>query len=85
VDPKHEVGDAAQPPPPSKPRLRTKKRHSGRRARTLRPILTIHKSQGFVWNQVGNNVLCIRLPSIIRRSRLPSTGPLRASIYQRSL
>jgi len=54
VDPEHEVGDSPQPPPP-KPRLRSKKRHSGRRTRTLRPILTIHKSQGFVWNQVSNN------------------------------
>lgn len=52
VDPQHEVGDS--PPPPPRSRLRSKKRHSGRRARTLRPILTIHKSQGFVWNQVGN-------------------------------
>jgi hypothetical protein len=52
MDPEHEVGDSPQPPPP-KPRIRSKKRHSGRRARTLRPILTIHKSQGFVWNQVS--------------------------------
>ena len=58
VDPEHEVGDSPQPPPKS--RLRSKKRHPGRRARTLRPILTIHKSQGFVWNQVGNTVPCIR-------------------------
>ena len=84
VDPEHEVGDSAQPPP-SKPRIRSKKRHSGRRARTLRPILTIHKSQGFVWNQVGRNIPCIRLPRIIRRLHFSSTGPLRASIHQRSL
>lgn len=58
VDPEHEVGDSP-PSPPSKSRLRSKKRHSGRRARTLRPILTIHKSQGFVWNQVSNNVSCV--------------------------
>ena len=53
VDPEHEVVDS--PPPPPKPRIRSKKRHPTRRARTLRPILTIHKSQGFVWNQVGHN------------------------------
>lgn len=52
VDPAHEAGDS--PPPPPRSRLRPKKRHSGRRTRTLRPILTIHKSQGFVWNQVSN-------------------------------
>ena len=84
VDPEHEVGDSVQPPP-SKPRIRTKKRHSGRRTRTLRPILTIHKSQGFVWNQVGNGILCTGHPRIFRRSHLPSTGPLRASLYQRPL
>jgi len=61
MDPEHEVGDPVQPPPP-KPRLRTKKRHSGRRTRTLRPILTIHKSQGFVWNQVGNGTFCTSHP-----------------------
>ena len=82
VDPEHEAGDS--PPPPPRSRLRSKKRHSGRRARTLRPILTIHKSQGFVWNQVGN-FSCAYLPSIIKRSYLTSTGPLRASIHQRSL
>lgn len=51
VDPEHEAGDSLPPPPRS--HIRSKKRHSGRRTRTLRPILTIHKSQGFVWNQVG--------------------------------
>ena len=70
VDPEHEVVDS--PPPPQKPHLRSKKRHSGRRARTLRPILTIHKSQGFVWNQVSCNISCALLPSIIKRQYLPS-------------
>lgn len=67
VDPEHEVGDS--PPPPPKPRLRSKKRHSGRRARTLRPILTIHKSQGFVWNQD------LFVPPYIKDRYIASTSP----------
>lgn len=82
VDPEHEAGDS--PPPPQRSRLRSKKRHPGRRARTLRPILTIHKSQGFVWNQVSN-VSSVCLPKIIKRSYIVSTGSLCASIHQGSL
>lgn len=67
VDPEHEVGDS--PPSPPKPRLRSKKRHSGRRARTLRPILTIHKSQGFVWNQD------LFVPPYIKDRYIASTSP----------
>jgi hypothetical protein len=67
VDPEHEVGDS--PPPPPKPRLRSKKRHSGRRTRTLRPILTIHKSQGFVWNQD------LFVPPYIKDRYIASTSP----------
>lgn len=67
VDPEHEVGDS--PPPPPKPRLRSKKRHSGRRARALRPILTIHKSQGFVWNQD------LFVPPYIKDRYIASTSP----------
>ncbi|KAF9647865.1 hypothetical protein BDM02DRAFT_3116335 [Thelephora ganbajun] len=69
VDPEHGVGDSALQPPPSKSRLRTKKRHSGRRARTLRPILTIHKSQGFVWNQD------LFVPPYIKDRYIASTSP----------
>lgn len=69
VDPEHEAGDSLPPPP--RPRLRSKKPHPGRRTRTLRPILTIHKSQGFVWNQVSNSPpVC--LPGTIKRSCLSS-------------
>ena len=82
VDPEHEEGDS--PPPPPRSRLPTKKRRSGRRARTLRPILTIHKSQGFVWNQVCD-LSSAHLTSIIKRSYVASTGPLCAPIHQRSL
>ena|ERR1700722_12403804 len=43
------------------PEPESPKRRHGRKRResvvTLRPILTIHKSQGFVWNQVGTRVL----------------------------
>ncbi|KAF9790809.1 hypothetical protein BJ322DRAFT_1038279 [Thelephora terrestris] len=67
VDPEHEVADLPPPPPP--PRLRPKKRHSGRRARTLRPILTIHKSQGFVWNQD------LFVPPYIKDRYIASTSP----------
>lgn len=67
VDPEHEVRDPTPPPP--KPRIRTKKRHSGRRARTLRPILTIHKSQGFVWNQD------LFVPPYIKDRYIASTSP----------
>lgn len=78
VDPEHEVEDPVQPPQ-SKPRLRSKKRHSGHRSRTLRPILTIHKSQGFVWNQVGSDTPLYPppeddqtlIPFIIRTSSCP--------------
>jgi hypothetical protein len=50
VEPEHPVDDAPLPPPPKK------QPHSRRRrqpSHTLRPILTIQKSQGFVWNQVS--------------------------------
>jgi len=67
VDPEHEVGDLPQPPP--KPRLRSKKRHPARRTRTLRPILTIHKSQGFVWNQD------LFVPPYIKDRYIASTSP----------
>jgi hypothetical protein len=43
------------------PEPESPKRRHGRKRResvvTLRPILTIHKSQGFVWNQVGTRFL----------------------------
>lgn len=40
----------AEPELPKKPRERRKRRQP---VYNLRPILTIHKSQGFVWNQVS--------------------------------
>lgn len=41
----------AAPPPPPKKQLHAKKRRQ--QAHALRPILTIQRSQGFVWNQVS--------------------------------
>lgn len=41
-----------------------------------RPILTIHKSQGFVWNQVCQALMSIIIPSETKHP----TGPLRASL-----
>lgn len=42
---------AIEPEPESPPR-KVRRRKSRHRVQTLRPILTIHRSQGFVWNQV---------------------------------
>ena len=39
-------------PEPEQPRRRHRQRTNDR-IHALRPILTIHRSQGFVWNQVG--------------------------------
>lgn len=46
---------AVDPEPEPVPRRQKKKQQ---RPYTLRPILTIHKSQGFVWNQVCINFFC---------------------------
>jgi hypothetical protein len=43
-------------PEPESPRRQKKKRNS---VYTLRPILTIQRSQGFVWNQVSTRSICI--------------------------
>ncbi|KAJ6489118.1 hypothetical protein C8R45DRAFT_902017 [Mycena sanguinolenta] len=41
------------PPAPRRPHVKKQRKHRGKRERvyTLRPILTIQRSQGFVWNQ----------------------------------
>jgi hypothetical protein len=44
-----EPEQAVDHPPPKKPHSRRRRQQT----HTLRPILTIQKSQGFVWNQVG--------------------------------
>jgi hypothetical protein len=43
-------------PEPESPRRQKKKRNS---VYTLRPILTIQRSQGFVWNQVSFRIICM--------------------------
>ncbi|KAF8629962.1 hypothetical protein AX17_005528 [Amanita inopinata Kibby_2008] len=57
---------AADPEPED--RRRTRKRHH-RPMYTLRPILTIHKSQGFVWNQD------LFVPPYIKDRYVASTSP----------
>ena len=68
------------------PEPESKKQHHRRKKErppvyTLRPILTIQKSQGFVWNQVSVcffhsfREMCLK-PG-------PITGSLRASVHQR--
>lgn len=42
-------------PEPESPRSRKSRRHRRGHVETLRPILTIHRSQGFVWNQVSSS------------------------------
>lgn len=57
---------AVDPPEPESPRRQRKKRQH---TFTLRPILTIQKSQGFVWNQVcllAMSSLVSRLSRFIR-------------------
>lgn len=64
-------------PVPESPRRQKKKRHS---VYTLRPILTIQRSQGFVWNQVSfltHHVCILKLKSYT------FLGSVRAPIYQR--
>jgi len=66
VEPEHAVEDAPSPLP-------TKKQPHARRRRqpnhTLRPILTIQKSQGFVWNQD------LFIPPYIKDRYIASTSP----------
>jgi hypothetical protein len=47
---------------------------------TLRPILTIHRSQGFVWNQV-RSAFCSPLLAII----IPLQGSLHPAVRQRQM
>lgn len=49
-------------PEPESPRRQKKKRDS---VYTLRPILTIQRSQGFVWNQVSTQSIGIWSQSLI--------------------
>ena len=60
---------AVDPPEPESPRRPRKKR---RPTCTLRPILTIQKSQGFVWNQVCFRVLSSLLFMLSRFTRIYS-------------
>ncbi|KAM6504045.1 hypothetical protein JOM56_000988 [Amanita muscaria] len=58
---------ATDPPEPEDRRRNRKKNH--RPVYTLRPILTIHKSQGFVWNQD------LFVPPYIKDRYVASTSP----------
>jgi hypothetical protein len=62
------------------PEPESPKRHHRRKRRevyTLRPILTIQRSQGFVWNQV-----CVPVSSLYRRSLMPFvSGSIRSSLH----
>ncbi|PFH51099.1 hypothetical protein AMATHDRAFT_75180 [Amanita thiersii Skay4041] len=58
----------AADPDPEDRRRRNRKRHN-RPMYTLRPILTIHKSQGFVWNQD------LFVPPYIKDRYIASTSP----------
>lgn len=57
-------------PEPEVPKRRHRKRDR-RPTHTLRPILTIQKSQGFVWNQVRLDLTCLFLKSISAKRSAP--------------
>jgi hypothetical protein len=59
------------------------RRHRGRRPpmSVLRPILTIQRSQGFVWNQVP--ISNLTPPYILTTNAF--SGPLRSTIHKGSL
>jgi len=59
---------AIEPEPESPPR-RVHRKKSRQRVHTLRPILTIHRSQGFVWNQD------LFIPPYIKDRYVASTSP----------
>ncbi|KAJ7578662.1 hypothetical protein C8J56DRAFT_968719 [Mycena floridula] len=59
---------AIEPEPESPPR-KVHRRKSRHRVQTLRPILTIHRSQGFVWNQD------LFIPPYIKDRYVASTSP----------
>jgi len=66
--------------PEPEPPMRQRKKHP--HVYTLRPILTIQKSQGFVWNQVrlSNPRLSFYLYVLY-----DALGPLRTPLYQRQM
>jgi hypothetical protein len=73
---------AVEPEPePDSPKSRKGRRPRRSHADTLRPILTIHRSQGFVWNQV-----CLKMKGIDLRliDGLP-LGFVCASVHQRQM
>ena len=69
-------------PEPEPPKRRHRKRDR-RPTHILRPILTIQKSQGFVWNQVclGLSRYALALIDVL----LLYSGPLCPTLYQRSM
>lgn len=66
-------------PEPEPPMHQRKKRQH---VYTLRPILTIQKSQGFVWNQVSPSNLVLFFYLYVLYDVL---GPLRTPLYQRQM
>jgi hypothetical protein len=63
------------------PKSRKERRPRRTHVETLRPILTIHRSQGFVWNQVCSlNASLSLVPS-----HIPPSGSIRASVHQGSM
>ena len=61
-------------PEPESPRRQKKKRNS---VYTLRPILTIQRSQGFVWNQVSYQIICMS----IQKSHISFLGSVCAALH----
>ncbi|KAJ7189509.1 hypothetical protein GGX14DRAFT_529663 [Mycena pura] len=61
--------------PAPAPKRRTRKKQHRPRVYTLRPILTIQRSQGFVWNQD------LFVPPYIKDRYIASTSPLNATDF----
>ena len=84
---KQRAEDPPNPPPKSVPVVHTRsRRHRGRRPpmSVLRPILTIQRSQGFVWNQVRISVL-VRIRTSVYSHNETVLGSLRPTIHKGSL
>ena len=69
IEPEHAAEGAPPPPPPPKKQPHVRRRRQ--QTHTLRPILTIQRSQGFVWNQVSLVIIC----KLSRRADSPNLSP----------
>ena len=84
---KQRAEDPPNAPPKSVPVVHTRsRRHRGRRPpmSVLRPILTIQRSQGFVWNQVRISTLA-RIRASVYSHNENVLGSLRSTIHKGSL